>query len=93
MMPLALIFPGQDAVVKGWFRTSRDPLEGETNMQTVLMTAREVASAMQFLQDRDIIHGVSHACTSPSCRCTQAGCPCSMSMSSSEGGVWCDQAA
>ncbi len=49
----------QDAVVKGWFRTSRDPTKGGPDYRAIAMTALEVASAMAFLHSHDIIHGVS----------------------------------
>eukprot|EP00891_Asterochloris_glomerata_P008248 jgi/Astpho2/8248/e_gw1.00122.114.1_t len=46
-----------DAVVKGWFRTSRDPTKGGPDYRAIAMTALEVASAMAFLHSHDIIHG------------------------------------
>ncbi len=57
----------QDAVVKGWFRTSRLPTEGGINLRAVAVTAYEVASAMAYLHGHDVVHGVSEnslsACT------------------------------
>ena len=50
----------QDAVVKGWFRTSRNPVSpGTAHHRIVAMTAFEIASAMSFLHGKGIVHGVS----------------------------------
>jgi hypothetical protein len=49
----------QDAVVKGWFRTSRDPTEGGTHLRVVVLTAYEVASAMSYIHSHGIAHLVS----------------------------------
>lgn len=49
----------QDAVVKGWFRTCPSPTDSVTNLHAVVMTALEIASAMEYLHINNIIHGVS----------------------------------
>jgi hypothetical protein len=49
----------QDAVVKGWFRTSREPTKGGTHLRVVAMTAYEVASAMAYIHSHGIAHLVS----------------------------------
>ena len=46
-----------DAVVKGWFRTSRDPLSGGPDLRAVLTTAAEIASGMAYLHAHDVVHG------------------------------------
>lgn len=46
----------QDAVVKGWFRTSREPTHGGTHLRVVALTAYEVASAVAYLHS----HGIAH---------------------------------
>ena len=52
-------FPLQDAVVRGFFKTNRRPLESHTDIKVVAVTAMEVAGAMVYLHNKDIIHGVS----------------------------------
>lgn len=59
----------QDAVVKGWFRTSRDPTQGGTHLRVVALTAYEVASAMAYIHSHGIAHLVSRACAG---RCPRA---------------------
>lgn len=54
----------QDAVVKGWFRSTRSPSHGETDYRTVAVTAFEIVSAMRFLHQKNITHGVSGNLTS-----------------------------
>jgi hypothetical protein len=54
--PVSLV---QDAVVKGWFRTSREPTRGGTHLRVVALTAYEVASAMAYLHSHGIAHLVS----------------------------------
>jgi hypothetical protein len=49
----------QDAVVKGWFRTSREPTQGGTHLRVVALTAYEVASAMSYIHSHGIAHLVS----------------------------------
>lgn len=46
----------QDAVVKGWFRTSREPTKGGTHLRVVALTAYEVASAMAYIHSNGIAH-------------------------------------
>jgi hypothetical protein len=46
----------QDAVVKGWFRTCRDPTKGGTHLRVVALTAYEVASAMAYIHSYGIAH-------------------------------------
>eukprot|EP00877_Chromochloris_zofingiensis_P005332 jgi/Chrzof1/147/Cz01g05040.t1 len=46
-----------DAVVKGWFRTNRSPTQGVTDIHVVALTALEIASAMEYLHDRNVLHG------------------------------------
>eukprot|EP00877_Chromochloris_zofingiensis_P005863 jgi/Chrzof1/152/Cz01g05090.t1_MAPK len=46
-----------DAVVKGWFRTVRSPTTGVTDIHVVALTALEIASAMEYLHDRNVLHG------------------------------------
>jgi hypothetical protein len=49
----------QDAVVKGWFRTSRQPTQGGTHLRCVALTAYEVASALAYIHSQGIMHLVS----------------------------------
>lgn len=49
----------QDAVVKGWFRTTREPTKGGTHLRVVALTAYEVASAMAYIHSHGIAHLVS----------------------------------
>ncbi|KAI8471183.1 MAG: kinase-like domain-containing protein, partial [Monoraphidium minutum] len=46
-----------DAVVKGWFRTDRDPTKGATDLRQVALTGLEVAGAMAYLHARGVLHG------------------------------------
>jgi hypothetical protein len=46
----------QDAVVKGWFRTSRQPTHGGTHLRCVALTAYEVASALAYIHSQGIMH-------------------------------------
>lgn len=52
----------QDAVVKGWFRTSREPTKGGTHLRVVALTAYEVASAMAYIHSHGIAHLVRGCC-------------------------------
>ncbi|WIA38325.1 hypothetical protein OEZ86_001662 [Tetradesmus obliquus] len=45
-----------DAVVKGWFRTSRQPTHGGTHLRCVALTAYEVASALAYIHSQGIMH-------------------------------------
>ncbi|KAF6259049.1 kinase-like domain-containing protein [Scenedesmus sp. NREL 46B-D3] len=45
-----------DAVVKGWFRTSRQPTQGGTHLRCVVLTAYEVASALAYIHSQGIMH-------------------------------------
>ncbi|KAK9814720.1 hypothetical protein WJX72_010481 [[Myrmecia] bisecta] len=47
----------QDAVDRGWFRKRRSILDGPPDMAAILATAQEVAAAMIYLHQRDILHG------------------------------------
>lgn len=47
----------QDAVDRGWLRTERNCIDSMPNMDAVLPTALEIASAMQYLHAHDVIHG------------------------------------
>lgn len=49
----------QDAVVKGWFRTTREPTKGGTHLRVVALTAYEVASAMAYIHSHGVAHLVS----------------------------------
>jgi len=53
----------QDAVVKGWFRTSRLPTHGGTHLRTVALTAYEVASAMAYIHAQEVLHLVRGGCS------------------------------
>jgi hypothetical protein len=46
----------QDAVVKGWFRTNRQPTQGGTHLRCVALTAYEVASALAYIHSQGIMH-------------------------------------
>lgn len=46
-------------MVKGWFRTTRDPTQGGTHLRVVALTAYEVASAMAYIHSHGIAHLVS----------------------------------
>jgi serine/threonine protein kinase len=43
-------------VDKGWFR-ERPQIEAPPDLAVILSTAREIATAMAFLHDLDIVHG------------------------------------
>jgi hypothetical protein len=45
--------------VRGWFRTSRNPLTGAPDLRAIGLTALEVAAAMDHLHDKGVLHGVS----------------------------------
>eukprot|EP00879_Flechtneria_rotunda_P024348 GHRR01025807.1.p1 GENE.GHRR01025807.1~~GHRR01025807.1.p1 ORF type:complete len:558 (+),score=172.49 GHRR01025807.1:730-2403(+) len=45
-----------DAVVKGWFRTSRLPTQGGTHLRTVAVTAYELAGAMAYIHSQGLCH-------------------------------------
>jgi len=45
--------------VRGWFRTSRNPLSGAPHLRVIGLTALEVAAAMAHLHDKGVLHGVS----------------------------------
>ncbi len=50
----------QDAVEKGWFgSTDQDTDEYTPHLETVAVTAHEIASAMAHLHGQGIVHGVS----------------------------------
>lgn len=42
-----------DALLRGWLRGK----DGAPNMDAVLLTAREVVAAVDYLHQKDIIHG------------------------------------
>lgn len=46
-----------DAVVKGWFRTDRDPTISATDLRRVAVAALEVAGALAYLHARGVLHG------------------------------------
>lgn len=46
-------------MVKGWFRTTREPTKGGTHLRVVALTAYEVASAMAYIHSHGIAHLVS----------------------------------
>mmetsp|Transcript_31353 Transcript_31353/g.79990 ORF Transcript_31353/g.79990 Transcript_31353/m.79990 type:complete len:891 (-) Transcript_31353:88-2760(-) len=47
----------QDAVDRGWLRDKRDCLTSHANMDAVLATCLEIASALCYLHAHDIVHG------------------------------------
>lgn len=47
--------------MKGWFRTSRKPTQGGTNVRTVALTAYEIASAMAYIHSQGVLHLVSNS--------------------------------
>lgn len=46
----------QEAVDKGWFRTS-PCFKSPPKLDIILATAHQIATAMGFLHDRNVIHG------------------------------------
>lgn len=52
----------QDAAIRGWFRTQRNPLTGAPHLRVIGLTALEIAAAMQHLHDQKVLHGVSGRC-------------------------------
>lgn len=49
----------QDAVIRGWFRTTPHPLKGAPHLRVIGLTALEIAVAMQHLHEQGVLHGVS----------------------------------
>lgn len=47
----------QDAIDRGWLRFSRSCVSGAANMQAVIATALELASALNFLHSQEVVHG------------------------------------
>lgn len=45
--------------MRGWFRTSRNPLTGAPDLRAIGLTALEVAAAMEHLHAQGVLHGVS----------------------------------
>jgi hypothetical protein len=54
-----VLFLLQDAAIRGWFRTQRNPLTGAPHLRVIGLTALEIAAAMQHLHDKKVLHGVS----------------------------------
>ena len=46
----------QDAITKGWFRQVPTEEDSPVNVKHLLLTAREIAGAMSYLHDEDILH-------------------------------------
>ena len=46
----------QDAITKGWFRKVPTEEDSPVNVKHLLLTAREIAGAMSYLHDEDILH-------------------------------------
>lgn len=46
----------QDAVVKGWFRTSRLPTQGGTALRVAALTGYEIASALAYIHAHNTLH-------------------------------------
>jgi len=63
----------QDAVVKGWFRTTREPTKGGTHLRVVALTAYEVASAMAYIHSHGIAHLVGRHNTQQRTDCKSVG--------------------
>lgn len=49
--------PAQDALDRGWLRTSADIETSQPKLEAVLATGIEIASALSFLHAKDIVHG------------------------------------
>ncbi|DBA90593.1 hypothetical protein WJX77_007250 [Trebouxia sp. C0004] len=47
----------QDALDRGWFRTRKSVMDGSADLEAIIMTATEIASAMAYLHSLDILHG------------------------------------
>lgn len=47
----------QRAVDRGWFRKVRSVTEGGPDMAAVLSTAAEIAGALRYLHEQNILHG------------------------------------
>lgn len=52
-------------MVKGWFRTSRQPTHGGTHLRCVALTAYEVASALAYIHSQGIMHLVRSETAGP----------------------------
>jgi hypothetical protein len=50
---------GQDAVVRGYFRSATEPLSSAADLRVVAVTALEVAAGMAYLHAKGVVHGVS----------------------------------
>jgi serine/threonine protein kinase len=48
-----------DAIQRGWMLTVRDgqPQPGEVNLLRAVITAREVAGALEYLHSQNVLHG------------------------------------
>ncbi|KAL3144130.1 hypothetical protein ABBQ32_003920 [Trebouxia sp. C0010 RCD-2024] len=47
----------QDALDRGWFRSRKVVMDGSADLESIIITAIEIASAMAYLHGLDILHG------------------------------------
>ncbi|KAL0042668.1 hypothetical protein WJX79_007377 [Trebouxia sp. C0005] len=47
----------QDALDRGWFRSRKAVMDGSADLEAIIITATEIASAMAYLHSLDILHG------------------------------------